>query len=100
MRILERMVQEIAEGKMAELEALDKRYDAVESQLGFPPKKRYWSMSGAHSLNTLVIERQWQSMAAMETAYEQAFARPDMQALFAEGADIILTARIELYRPA
>lgn len=100
MVVLERMVQEIFPGKTAELEELDKRYNDVEGGLGFPAKKRFWSISGAYGMNTLIIEREWPSMAAMEAAYEKSFANPDVQALFAAGADIIKSSRIELYMPA
>jgi len=100
MIVVERIVQQIYPGKNAELEALDKRWDAIEKGLGFPPKKRLWSISGAHTTNTLIIERQWESLAAMEAAYENSFADPDIQALEAEGDAIIKSSRIELYMPA
>ncbi len=100
MVVVERMIQEIYPDKLADLEELDKRYTAVEDGLGFPPKKRFWSMAGALDFNTLVIEREWPSMAAMETAYEKSFASLEIQALYAEGMAIIKSSRMELYQPA
>ena len=100
MIVVQRMIQQIYPGKNAELEALDKRWDAVEQGLGFPPKKRLWSIAGEHDTSTLIIERQWESMAAMEAAYEKSFADPDIQALEKEGDAIIKSSRIELYTPA
>jgi hypothetical protein len=38
---VERHVQQIRPGKWAELEAIDKKYNTVESRLGFPAKRRY-----------------------------------------------------------
>jgi hypothetical protein len=99
MIVVQRIIQQIYPGKNAELEALDMRWDAVEQGLGFPPKKRLWSISGGHATNTLIVERQWASMAAMEAAYEKSFANPDIQALEAEGDAIIKSSRIELYMP-
>ena len=100
MKIIERMIQEIYPGQNAALEALDKRYNAVESTLGFPPKKRLWSISGPYQTGTLVIEREWESLAAFEAAYEKAFANAELQALGEEGQTIIKNNRIELYMPA
>jgi len=100
MKVVEWMIQEIYPGQQAALEELDKRWDAVESTLGFPAKKRFWSMSGSYNSQTLIIMREWESLAAMEAAYEKSMANPDIQALFEEGADVIKSSRIELYSPA
>jgi hypothetical protein len=99
MIIVERLTQQIRPDKWAELEVLDKKYDAVESRLGFPPKKRYRCYVGGHTTDTLVIERQWKSMAAMEAAYEKGFADPEYQALGAETTSIIKSNQFELYSP-
>lgn len=97
---VERHVQHIYPGKWAELEAINKKYDAVESRLGFPSKKRYQCYFGGHNLiNTLIIERQWESLATMETAWEKALADPECQALDAECASIIESVQVELYVP-
>jgi hypothetical protein len=100
MKVLERMVQEILPGRQEALEELDKRYDAIEKTLGFPPKRRFWPISGTLSNQMLVLEREWESMAAMETAYEKSFANPGIQALYQEGASIIKNSRIELFYSA
>ena len=41
MVIVERLIQQVRPDKWAELEALDKKYGAVESRCGFPAKRRY-----------------------------------------------------------
>ncbi len=96
---LERMIQKVHPGKWTELEEIDKRYNVVESRLGFPPKKRYHCIMGGHDQNTLIIERQWDSLAAMEATYEKAFADPEFQALGEEVTSIITSHQIELYTP-
>ncbi|MGC9396080.1 MAG: NIPSNAP family protein [Anaerolineae bacterium] len=99
MILVERHVQQLRPDKWEELEALEKKFDAVESALGFPAKRRYRCYFGGHNINTHIIERQWESMAAMEAAYEKAHADPEWQALGAEGALVIESVQIELYAP-
>jgi hypothetical protein len=99
MILVERLTQQIRPGKWAELEAIDKKYNTVESRLGFPAKRRYRCYVGGHNINTLIVERQWESLAAMEAAYEKAFADPEYQALEVESAPIIESAQVELYAP-
>lgn len=96
---VDRMIQQVRPDKWEELEKIDKRYNAVESCLGFPPKKRYHCMIGSHDTNTLIIERQWDSLAAMEAAYEKAFADPEHQALQKEITSIIESTQTEVYMP-
>jgi hypothetical protein len=96
---IERMIQKVRPGKWAELEEIDKKYDAVESRLGYPPKKRYPCAMGGHDHNTLIVERQWDSLAAMEAAYEKAFADPELQALNEEVTSIVKSTQMEVYTP-
>ena len=99
MLFLERSIQQVRSDKWPELEAIDKKFNAVESRLGFPPKKRYRCYVGGHDTNTLIIERQWESLAKMEAAYEKAFADPEWQALGAEVVTIVKSDQNELYVP-
>ncbi|MGA2491228.1 MAG: hypothetical protein ABSF99_13755 [Anaerolineales bacterium] len=95
--ILERMIQHIYPGKWADLEVIDKKYNVVEARLGFPAKKRYQLLMGSHPAGTLVIERQWPSLAAMEEANMKGFTDPEYQALQQEGAPIIKSVFWEVY---
>lgn len=96
---VERMIQKIYPGKWAELEEIDKRYNEIEGRMGFPAKKRYQCIIGAEDSNTLIIERQWDCLAVMESTYEKAFADPEYQALQKEVGSIIENNRIEIYTP-
>ena len=96
---VERQIQHVRPDKWADLEALDKKFDAVESRYGFPAKKRYQAIFGGHTYGTLIIERQWPSMAAMEAVYDKVFADPEWQALNAEGNGVIESMQVELYSP-
>ena len=97
--ILERMVQHIHIGKFAELEVLDKKYNVVEARLGFPAKKRYQQLMGGHPMGSIIVEREWPSMAAMEAAMIKALVDPEYQALQLEGAEIIKSVYWENYMP-
>ena len=99
MVVMERLIQQIRFDKWAELEALDKKYNAIESRCGFPAKRRYRCITGGENTDTLIIERQWESLAAMEAAYEKVLADPEWQALGAQGDAIIVSNRNELYAP-
>jgi hypothetical protein len=96
---IERMTQKIYPGKWGDLEEIDKRYNEMESKFGFPPKKRYQCVIGGDYQNTLIIERQWDSLAAMEATYEKVFADPDYQALGKETVLIVESTKIEVYTP-
>ena len=97
MKVLERLIQEIYPGKWEELEALDAKYNMVEAKLGYPPKKRYQGMAGTLTTNHLVIEREWESMAALEAVFEKAMAHPDWIQANADGASIIKSNTWELF---
>jgi hypothetical protein len=99
MKTVERMIQKIYPDKWEELEEIDKRYNVVEGRLGFPSKKRYRCITGGHDTDTLIVERQWDSLAAMEATYEKAMLDRDLQALWAEGTSIVQSTQTELYMP-
>jgi len=97
MVVVERLTQTISMERWSELDAVDKKWDAVESRLGFPPKKRYQALAGGFDANTIFIERQWESLAQMEAAYEKANQDPEYLALFPTTAGIVLSNRLELF---
>jgi len=94
---IERMIQKIYPGKWDDLEAIDKRYTKLEEKFGFPAKKRYQCVIGSEDNNTLIIERQWDGLAVMESTYEEAFADPEYQALGKEVGSIVQSSKIEIY---
>ena len=98
MSILHRQIQQVRPGKWDDLHEIDKRFDVVERRLGFPAnKKRYRCYFGAHTLNTLIVEYEWESMAAMEATLVKAMADPEWQSLGAEVETIIKSNQMELY---
>jgi hypothetical protein len=95
MKVLERMVQKI--GDWQALEELDKKYDAVESKYGIPAKRRYRAMVGMQTVDTLTIEREWESMAAFEVAMSRLMVDPEWNALNEAGSGVVLSTQMELY---
>jgi hypothetical protein len=96
---IERMTQKIYPGKWAELEEIDKRFNEVEQKAGFPPKKRLQCVMGSLDQSMLIIERQWDSLAAMESTYEKVMADPAWQSLSKEVASIVQSSQIEVFTP-
>jgi hypothetical protein len=99
MVIIERQIQKVRAGKWAELEDLDKKFSPVESQLGFPARRRCRSLVGGLTTDILIIERQWESFAALETAYEKALMNPEHRSLSEEAETILESQQIEFYVP-
>ena len=54
---------------------------------------------GGHNVDTLIVERQWESLAAMEAACERAFAGPEFQVLGAEAIAVVASTQYELHAP-
>ena len=99
MVIIERQIQKVRSGKWTELEDLDKQFTVIESGLGFPPKRRCRSLVGGYTTDTLIIERQWESFAVLEAAYEKTIANTEHQALSQALDPIIESQQIEFYLP-
>jgi len=81
MNIMERIVQEIPQGKLNEFAAFQRKLDVISARLGFPALRWYTHWYGAENTFTLACEREWESFAAMEAAYEKAIADPECMAL-------------------
>jgi hypothetical protein len=98
MKVLQRQIQQIFSDKWAELDDIDEKFNAIERRLGFPPnKRRLRCYFGGHDINTLIVEYEWDSLAAMEAAYEKAMADPEYQALAAQLVPIMASNQMELY---
>nr|MDO8118957.1 hypothetical protein [Candidatus Sigynarchaeota archaeon] len=95
--VMERLIQKVKPDKWDELDKIDKKYNEIESKLGFPPKKRYRSAIGPLDNDVIVIEREWKSMAAMEESAFKVLTNPDLVKLGAELNTIIEKSWHELY---
>jgi hypothetical protein len=99
MKIMERHVHAVYPGKWDELMKLEKKFDAVEKRYGFPPKRSYQCISGSQIMGSFVIEREWDSLAALEVGFEKVMADPEWQALSVEMGACEENPLFELYLP-
>ncbi len=97
--VIMRLIQRIASGKWDDLEEIDKKFNVIEEKLGYPPKKRFRSLSGAYDNNVVIIEREWQSLAKMEKTMTKGFLDPELAKLEKKIESIIEWQKTELYVP-
>ncbi len=95
MAILERQIQKVRPGKWEELEEIDKEWTTIESRYGYPPKTRYVYISGAYDANTLVVERLWDSFAALEEASQELNGDPEAKPLGEKTSEIVKSTKME-----
>ncbi len=98
MTIIIREIQKVRPGQWEALEEADARWAAFEARTGFSTKKRrYRVFSGVEDMNTIVIEFEFDSLAALDAAYARGEADPEYQELTEELYSIISSSRVELY---
>jgi hypothetical protein len=96
MAMLERRIQKGA--KEDEYREWEKKWEVVEKRLGgFPTKRHYFLISGSDDFGTIVWEREWDSLAASEAAYNKLFEDPEASSLGAAAGSIYRGERIEYY---
>ncbi len=97
MAIVERHVQYNVKSEAA-YKKWEKGWAEVESRLGgFPPKRHPSVISGADYIGTMIWERVWESMAAMEAASVRLFEDPEGQRLVSSYESILDGERVEFY---
>lgn len=103
MRVIERMTQKVRPGKWDDVAALEREWDAAEAKQGnVPQKRRYFSGYGSQPMGTFVWEREWESMAALESHWQRkdppALAKK-IKALGARSDQVFEYVRMELCMP-
>lgn len=96
MAILERHIHQVRDVK-AYWERERKFKEAEDRLGGFPPKRYYHLIAGADDTGSMLQEREWDSLAAMEAAYERLFSQPGVMELGGSGPEAGNTERTELY---
>lgn len=97
MKVIERRIQKVRDGKRDQVMALEHRFEEAEAAYNAPAKRRYLCIGGPYDLDTMIWEREWPSLAAMEAAYEQFFSNAALVALSAEADAVFADGRNELY---
>ena len=98
MKVIFRSTIKVVPGKMAEYMEIDKKSEAMERRFGVTPWKRYGCISG-DSIHTIVYDTEFDSLAAMEAAFEKMFADPERQQLIAKSDACIVSHENELLMP-
>ncbi len=97
MAILERHVQLKVKNDQRYHE-WEQTWEAVETRLGgFPSKRHYYLISGSDVMGTMVWEREWESFAVMEAAYEKMLTDEEAQRLGNSSNDLYEGERVEHY---
>jgi hypothetical protein len=97
MKIKERLVQKVDPDKWPQLAELNAQWAPVNQQYGFPTSRFYRVLTGPEDLSTQIVEREWESMAACEAAWEKLMAGPEYAALSARLTGVVLSNRWEFY---
>jgi hypothetical protein len=92
--------QKVKPGKRAALDELNKQWDAFEARLGFPPQKQYACSIGGHQMGTLLLLREFDSMAAMEALFAKMMVDAEIEELMAATEELVESTQWELYEPS
>lgn len=95
--VMERLIQKVKPDKWGVLDDLDAKFNAIESKIGYPPKKRYRSMIGPLDNDTIIIEREWKSMAEMEKIVLASMGNAELQKLGVQLNDVVEKSWHEVY---
>ena len=95
MTIVERQIQTIRPGKWEALEEIDKKNTIIEERYGYPPKTRYRYISGENDWNTLIVDREWESLAALEAAHMKLSEDPESKEVNEPIYEIVEIIRME-----
>jgi len=98
MKVIMRTTVKVVPGKMAEYMEVEKKSQAISDRYGMPPWKRYSCLSG-DSMHTIVYDMEWDSLAAIEAAFEKMFIDPERQELMAKSDAVIVSHKNEFYMP-
>lgn len=98
MAILERIIQRVVDDKWAEIVEHEKQWDALEAKIGgFPKKRCYRAFAGPYGIDTIIFEREWESLVAYEAAAGKYESAPEYAALQVASNKLKVDMRIELY---
>jgi len=97
MRIMHRIIHHITPDKWGEVMEWEAKFKEFDEKYGAPPFHWYRAMIGAETTDTLIGEREWESLAQIEIVSEKLGADLDRQKLEADSQVIFLDTRYEFY---
>jgi hypothetical protein len=100
MKIIERTYITLVPGKMGEMQSLIDRFNTVCKGFGQPETFRaYRALSSVDSLNTVVMEFDWDNFSTLEVFLEKQRNSKEYQELFKEMITLCDTSIHEFYTP-
>jgi hypothetical protein len=100
MKVMTRSIMKAVPGKIAELVELEKQHMAIANRVLGISGRCYRPLSGGgDTMNTIVVEGEFDSLAAFEAHPQKMGADPEMQALMPKYEGIIEGMEVEFYMP-
>jgi hypothetical protein len=100
MKVMARTVMKAVPGKIGELVELEKKHMAIASRvLGISGRCYRRVSGGGDTMNTIVIEGEFDSFAAFEAHPQKMGADPEMQALMPKYEGVVDSMEVEFYMP-
>ena len=82
-------------GNQGNIREILKKVAVFEEQIGIPHNRCYYPFGSGQSTYTLILEREYDSFAAMEEAYAKQQGAPQMRELWPEWTALFTDSRIE-----
>ena len=100
MKVMARTIMKAVPGKMAELVELEKKHMAIANRVLRISGRCYRRISGGgDTMNTVIVEGEFDSLAAFEAHPQKMGADPEMQALMPKFDAVIESLEVEFYMP-
>jgi hypothetical protein len=100
MKVMVRTIMKAVPGKMAELVELEQKHTAIASRVLGVSGRFYRPLSGGgDTMNTIILEGEFDSLAAFEAHPQKMGADPEMQALMPKYEGIVESMEVEFYMP-
>jgi hypothetical protein len=100
MRVMARTIMKAVPGKMAVAMELERKHMAIANRvLGISGRCYRRISGGGDTMNTIIIEGEFDSLAAFEAHPQKMGADPEMQALLPKYEGVIESMEVEFYMP-
>ena len=100
MKVMVRSIMKVLPGNMEEAMRLEKRHMVIANRvLGISPRIYRRLSGGGDTTRTIIIEAEFDSLAAFEARPQKMGADPEMQELVPKLGDVIDSLEVEIYMP-
>ena len=100
MAIIERHIQTLHTSDIDVYKTWEKGFEAADIKAGgFPRKRHFQVVSGRDAQGTVIWEREWESVSAMDAAYAKDADMPEVQELFKRYRSVLERELMEIIQP-